>query len=145
MNSPVRIIREIDLGLPADELWSLVADGDRWSEWLVDDAAVGVRPGSDGTVVDDGERRHVHVHTVRHGERVAFDWWRDDAVGGPTTVDGGERSRVEFEIVRDGERTALRVTETLVEATDLAAARASARWDVRLLVMHLAGAALART
>ena len=139
MDAPVRITREIDLDLPPDELWSLVADGERWQEWLVDAGAPGVRPGASGIVLDDGERRHVHVRTVEHGERVAFDWWADGDEAG--------RSHVELEIVRGGDRTGLRVTETFASATVGAdpARDCETRWSVRLLALHLASCALART
>ncbi|MFN8021566.1 MAG: SRPBCC domain-containing protein [Acidimicrobiales bacterium] len=136
MDAPVRITREIDLDLSPDELWSLLADGDRWAEWLVDDGQLVLRPGADGVVVDDGTTRHVHVHTIEHGERVTFDWWADD--------EHADRSHVELEVVRDGDRTGLRVTETFACA-GTASARAEVSWDVRLLVLHLATCALART
>lgn len=138
MDAPVRITREIDLDLPPDDLWSLVADGERWHEWLVDAGAPGVRPGSTGVVVDDGERRHVHVRTVEEGERVTFDWWTDDDVS---------RSHVELEIVHEGDRTGLRITETFASAmVDASIAKDhEARWSVRLLALHLASCALVRT
>lgn len=138
MDAPVRITREIALDLSPDELWSLLSDGGRWPEWLIDHGTPAVRPGSTDQVIDEGERRHVHVRTVEPGRRVAFDWWTDEP---------SDRSHVELEIVRDGDRTGLRVTETFASATiapEFVAAAAD-RWDVRLLVLHLASCALART
>lgn len=139
MDAPVRITREIDLDLSPDELWELLADGDRWDEWLVDRGAPHVVPGASGVVVDDGEQRRVHVHTVEHGERVTFDWWSDD--------DARDRSRVELEIVREEGRTGLRVTETFASATTCASSATDRgiTWDVRLLALHLASCALVRT
>lgn len=139
MDAPVRITREIHLDLPADELWSLVADGERWQEWLVDAGAPCIRPGASGVVVDDGEQRHVHVRTVEQGERVTFDWWDED--------DHASRSQVELEVVRDGDRAGLRVTETFASATACASSTTDreARWSVRLLALHLASCALVRT
>ena len=136
MDEPVRITRELDLDISPDELWSLLADGERWSEWLIDEGAPTVRPGSIGRVVDASDHRHVHVRSVEPGERVTFEWWTDD--------DATDRSHVELEVVRDGSRTALRVTETFAR-TGAASAHAEVAWDVRLLVLHLASCALART
>lgn len=130
---PVTITREVDLDVSVDELWSLIADGDRWADWLVDGGAVEITPGATGTVHDDGGSREVHILDVDHHERVTFDWW-----------DGEGRSSVELEIVRTGERTGLRVTETFARA-GAASARASTTWSVRLLVLCLGAAALSRT
>ncbi len=146
MNEP-SVTRELDLDISTDELWSLIGDGERWPEWLTDGGSVEVQPGADG-VVRDGERlRNVHVRTVEPNERVTFDWWTDD-----------ERSTVELEIVHVGGRTGLRVTETFVfpgsasmsasmtsASSRSAAMRAGIGWDVRLLVLCLTTAALART
>ena len=126
------VTRHVELDLTVDELWSLIADGRRWAEWLVDAGSLEVAPGADGVVIDDGERRHVRVHTVEDGRRVAFEWWTDD-----------ERSDVQLELVPGDERTGLRITETFACAGS--AARASTAWDVRLLVLCLGSAALART
>lgn len=127
------VTRHVELDLSEEELWPLIADGRRWAEWLVDESAVEVGPGADGTVVDDGEHRDVRVHTVEHGRRVVFEWWTDD-----------ERSEVAIEVVPGDDRTGLRITETFACA-GAASARASIAWDVRLLVLCLGTAALART
>ncbi len=150
MHTP-SVTRELDLDISTEELWSLIGDGERWPEWLTDGGGVEVQPGADG-VVRDGERlRNVHVRTVEHNDRVTFDWWTDD-----------ERSTVELEIVHVGGRTGLRVTETFVHAGSAsmsasmsvsmtsgssrsAAMLAGIGWDVRLLVLCLTTAALART
>jgi uncharacterized protein YndB with AHSA1/START domain len=139
MDAPVRITRAIDLDLSPDELWSLLADGERWREWLVDSGAPDVVPGASGVVVDDGEQRRLHVRTVEHGERVTFDWWSDD--------DARDRSHVELEIIREEGRTSLRVTETFASATTraLSATDRAISWDVRLLALHLVSCALVRT
>ena len=133
MNDAVTITRQVELDTTVDELWSLIADGDRWSEWLVDESTVEVEAGADGTVVDDGERRDVRVHTVEHGRRITFEWWTE-----------GERSEVAIEVVPGDERTGLRITETFACA-GAPSARASIAWDVCLLVLCLGTAALART
>lgn len=147
MHEPTSVTREIELDVSTDELWSLIGDGQRWPEWLTDGGGVEVQPGADGVVRDGECLRHVHVHTVERNERVTFDWWTDD-----------ERSRVELEIVHVGGRTGLRVTETFGHAGSTsisasmnsgssfsAAARVGIRWDVRLLVLCLTSASLART
>lgn len=139
MDAPVHITRAIELDCSPDELWSLLADGARWSEWLIDAGAPTVRPGATGVVVDAGELRHVRVRTVEDGERVTFDWWTDD--------DATDRSHVELEIVPNGDRAGLRITETLASATTGASPVGDheVRWDVRLLTLHLASCSLVRT
>lgn len=139
MDAPVRITRAIDLDLSPDELWSLLADGERWHEWLVDSGTPDVRPGGAGIVSDDGIARHLHVRTVEHGERITFDWWTAD--------DASDRSSVELEIIQEDDRTGLRVTETFASATSgaLRASGCGVRWDIRLLALHLASCALVRT
>ena len=54
MDEPLIVSRDIDLDLPADELWSLIADGEGWETWLVDEAEVAVETGATGVVRDAG-------------------------------------------------------------------------------------------
>ncbi len=133
MDAPVTVTREVELDVSVDELWSLIGDGSRWHEWLVDDGSVDVRPGAAGVIREGDDTRYIRVRTVDHGERVTFDWWTDD-----------ERSTVELEIVRSGDRSGLRVTETFASAS-ANSSRAAVTWDVRLLVLCLGSAALMRT
>jgi uncharacterized protein YndB with AHSA1/START domain len=133
MDEQITITREVDVDTDATELWSLIADGERWSEWLVDDGAIEVAPGAGGIIVDDDVVRRVHVHSVELHERVVFEWWTE-----------GERSTVELEIVERGDHRSLRVTETFA-STLRASTDVGVTWDLRLLVLCLGSAALART
>jgi uncharacterized protein YndB with AHSA1/START domain len=133
MDEQITITREVDVDTDATELWSLIADGERWSEWLVDDGAIEVAPGAGGIIVDDDVVRRVHVHSVELHERVVFEWWTE-----------GERSTVELEIVERGDHRSLRVTETFA-STLRASTDVGVAWDLRLLVLCLGSAALART
>lgn len=142
MDEPIVITRDLDLDVPADELWQLVADGSRWAEWLTDAADVVVEPSRSGTVVDDdGVERRVSIHSIVPGERVRFAWWPSDhpdessmveLVVAPLPAVGGERSR-------------LSVIETY--ATASIATAAPAAWNLRLmlLVLCIDAVALART
>jgi len=131
MSEPTRVSRTIDTDLDAAELWSLVADGQAWARWLVDESDVDVTPGAQGTVVDDGVERHVRIEhrddrPDGDAARVAFTWWPDDR---PDLS-----SAVELVVLPTSQGSRLLVTETF------AAARASAtagtlRWDVRLLLL----------
>jgi uncharacterized protein YndB with AHSA1/START domain len=115
-----RITRTVETELTPDELWSLVADGEGWASWLVDDADIVVEPGATGTVVDDDEVRDVRIDRVEPHERVAFTWWPQ----GRTE----QATRVELVVVPG---------RLLISETKNAAPVASAaiRWDVRALVL----------
>lgn len=104
MRDEPAVRRDIDVPLPADDVWPLVADGDGWAEWLVEEADVAVESGGEGTVVDDGERRGVLVERVVPGERVTWTWWPSDRPD--------DASRVDLEVVPAAERTVVRITET---------------------------------
>ena len=97
MSEEPAVRRDIDVPLPLDDVWPLVAGGDGWTEWLVDEADVAVEPGSAGTVVDGGERRDVRIDQVVPGERVAWTWW---PAGRPA-----DASRVELVVVPAADRT----------------------------------------
>jgi uncharacterized protein YndB with AHSA1/START domain len=115
--------RDIDVPLDAADVWPLVGAGQGWTEWLVDEADLDVEPGAEGTIVDDGERRHVHVDDVVPGERVAWTWW---PAGRPA-----DASRVELVVLPAGGRTIVRVTES----------RGSrGRWNMRATLLASAGA-----
>lgn len=129
MSEPTRVRRTIDTGLSATELWELVADGDAWARWMVDESDVTVAPGADGTVVDDGVTRHVHIDHLDDdpdGARVGFTWWPDDR---PDLT-----SSVELVVLPAPQGSRLLVTETF--ATAHAGATASPlAWDVRLMLL----------
>jgi uncharacterized protein YndB with AHSA1/START domain len=139
-DDPVVITRDLHLDVPADELWRLVSDGERWAEWLTDRADVVVEPSRGGTVVDDGVERQVAIEAVDEGERVRFAWWPSDRPD--------EGSIVELVVAPvpsvDGDRSRLSVVETYACAS--VARPESRRWDVRLMlfVLRLDAVALAR-
>lgn len=128
MEQPTVVTRTVDLEMSPEDLWALVGDGDRWSDWMVDESAVEVAPGSDGRVHDDGVDRGVRITEVVEGERVLFDWWPADR---PDSV-----STVELEVVPRDSGAVLHIAETFPPARHLAlvmasASTASVAWDVR--------------
>ncbi|MBI5089313.1 MAG: SRPBCC family protein [Actinobacteria bacterium] len=140
-DDPVVITRDVDLDVPADELWQLVADGERWTEWLTEESEVVVQPAQHGTVVDDdGIERQVTIESVVPGERVRFAWWPSDRPD--------ESSTVELVVAPlpwiDGDRSRLSVIETYARAS--ATSTRPRRWDVRLMLfaLRLDAVALAR-
>ena len=110
MSEGPAVRRDIDVPLPLDDVWPLVAGGDGWTEWLVDEADVAVEPGAAGTVVDGGERRERRVDEVVPRERVVWTWW---PAGRPA-----DASRVEVVVVPAADRTRVRITETRAAAWD---------------------------
>ena len=124
MSDGTRITRTIDTDLDAGELWSLVADGDRWAEWMVDGADIEVDAGEHGTVVDGGESRDVRIDRVEPDRRVAFTWWphaRPD-----------QSSTVELVVIPSPTGSRLHVTETYARAR---AASNTLAWDVRAILL----------
>jgi len=139
MDAPLTIERLIDLDLPADELWALIATGEGWQRWMVDRAGLPVAPGSSGTVVDDGVERAVLVHEVIDRRSVTFHW------GEVGRID--DLSRVTLEIVETSEgRRALKVTEQWLAPSACADCplRAADRWDLRACVLCLTSATRCR-
>ena len=157
---PVVISRVVDLDVSTDELWTMVADGDRWSDWLAERSDVIVEPDRSGVVVDDdGIERGVAIHSVVPGERVRFAWWPTDRPG--------ESSMVELVVLPGGDsgRSRLSITEiyaagagapsigatsawTAASSASASSARAAnSAWDLRLmlLVLCLDAVALVRT
>ena len=122
MSEGTRITRTVETDLEVDELWSLVADGDGWARWMVDEADVEVAPGSGGSVVDDGVERSVRIDELTD-HRVAFTWWPDDR---PELV-----SAVELVVVPAVGGSQLRVTEISMSAS----AVPEAVWDVRMMLL----------
>lgn len=118
-DAPV-VQRDIEVDLPAADVWPLVGDGTGWAEWLVDEADVVVEPGREGTVVDDGERRAVRVDAVEPGESVTWSWW--------PVEQPADASTVRVLIVPAGGHTVVRITETRASAS-------VARWSLRAALL----------
>lgn len=150
---PVVLSRTVQLEVSTDELWNMVADGDRWGDWLAERSDVVVEPDRSGTVVDDdGIERSVAIHSVVPGERVRFAWWPTDRPG--------ESSVVELVVLPagDGDGSRLSITEIYATSSSICASSTSAStsasisaaisaWDLRLmlLVLCLQSVALVRT
>jgi uncharacterized protein YndB with AHSA1/START domain len=129
MDEPVIVNRDIDVDLPADELWSLLADSDGWERWLVDAADVAVESGATGVVRDDGQDRVVRIDEVVEGERVSFAWW---PAGRPT-----DASAVELVVQPASTGAVLHVTEVFPPQRGVLAMAASFKWEVRALAAWL--------
>ena len=124
------ITRTVETELPVERLWELVADGESWPAWMVDEAQVDISPGAQGTVIDDGHERAVHIGVVAD-QRVSFTWW-------PV---GDERlaSTVELVVLPRSGGSALHVTERFpATLTASAATTAGMAWDIRTLLLVLA-------
>jgi uncharacterized protein YndB with AHSA1/START domain len=121
----IEVTRSIELDLQPGELWELIGDGERWADWMVDDVAVDVSPGSMGVVTEGGERRAVRIDEVDEGERVAFEWWPAGRLD--------ESSTVELRIVPARRGTVLEVVETFPAAARLSALAAASAWNARVL------------
>ena len=68
--SETLITRTVETELSAERLWALVGDGAAWATWMVDEAAVEVRPGGEGVVVDAGAERAVRIGSIGDGAAV---------------------------------------------------------------------------
>lgn len=133
---PIIVTRAIDLDLSPQALWDLVGDGDRWSDWLVDEGRVDVRPGATGTVTDREVERTVRVDRVEPDTEVEFSWWPSDRPDLASTV----ALRVEDE----GASSVLRVVEVLPPTASLDVTAVAVAWEVRAVSAWACSLALAR-
>jgi len=142
---PVTLTRDVNLDLPVDDLWSLVADPEGLGLWLGDSVDLDVQPGGTGVVRDDDSAgtviRHVRVDRVEPVHELAFTWWRDD--------DPGAASHVVFRLTPVPGGSHLHITETLpplpsasLTATALACT-ARIAWEVRAISLWACAAATA--
>jgi uncharacterized protein YndB with AHSA1/START domain len=115
--------REVDVDLPADDVWPLVGDAEGWSAWLVERADVVIEPGGEGTVVDAGESRRVHIGDIEPGRSVTWSWWPAERPGDASTV--------RIVVVPAGATTRLQITETRASAF----AQARSRWTARTTLL----------
>ncbi len=118
-----RITRTVETDLDAEELWAMVADGDAWARWMVDESDVEVVPGRAGTVVDDGVARGVRIDRL-DDHQLTFTWWPQHQ---PELV-----SAVQLVVLPASGGSRLHVTETYLSAS---ATAAPAAWDVRLMLL----------
>jgi hypothetical protein len=126
------IERNADLDLTMNELWSLISTSEGWSSWLVDNADVTIVTDAEGTAIDDGVERVVHIDSVIEGSGIRFSWWECDD---PTSV-----SYVQFDIVElPAGRSHLHITERFLGSASTAATSCSVAvaWDVRLVSLWL--------
>jgi hypothetical protein len=105
----MEIRRDVELEVDAAAAWQLVADPDRWADWLGDAVDIAVEDGAVGTVEDDGIVRFVHIDRVHVGRRVEFTWWEA----------GGDVARVVLEVEATPTGSRIRITERVELRHDL--------------------------
>jgi uncharacterized protein YndB with AHSA1/START domain len=111
--------RETVLDAPRDAVWALVADPAGLATWLADDVDLeAVEAGASGSVIEDGELRHVTIEEVEDGRRVALSW----------CAPGADPTLVELTLDDDpdapGRRTRMVVVEIPLVTLRVAAAQA---------------------
>jgi len=71
----MRIEREIELPVPAEEAWEAITESERLEEWFANEVELDLREGGAGVFRwADGEERHAVVEEVVPLERFAFSW-----------------------------------------------------------------------
>lgn len=137
------VTRTVELEAQVDDVWQAVTTAELLSGWLEGEVAVDLRPGGDGTIVEpDGAVRRVRIDEVEPARRLSLHWWPEDGSSPASTV--------ELDLHPTPGGTRLVVTETLsawppVRAAlqpgshraraSAATSAASARWDLRLLLL----------
>ena len=130
MDEPLTVHRDVDLDLPADELWRLISTAAGWREWMVDGADLAIVAGAEGVLTDDGVQRMVRVDEVVDGRSVTFHWCEPGR--------GDDLSAVRLQLVERPEGgVRLRITEEWLAPHACAECplRAAARWDLRACVL----------
>jgi uncharacterized protein YndB with AHSA1/START domain len=123
--------RHVTLPTDIEGAWDLLTRPEELGAWLGDEVVLDPIPGARGTVLErDGTRRHLVVHDVEAGRRIAWRWWTD---GSQPDV-----SQVEITLLPTDEGTLVRVVEQLATQPTparQAEARASTAeaWSHRLL------------
>ncbi len=137
----MQVRRQIDLDADLARVWRALTDPDELGDWLGGPVELEMRPGSNGTVVDDeGTLRHALIRDVDPERRLSLRWWPTDGDGM-----GGPVSEVTFELCPTESGTRLVVTETPLEPTTAQASIAKASyWEARLdtLWLRVSAAAL---
>src|SRR4051812_36326849 len=120
----MELTRRVDLDASAEELWELISEPDRLSEWLGESVDLDVRPGGTGAVTDDGVLKFVHVDRVEPGRALSFSWWEPDQPQ--------QTAQVLFQISsRPGGGSRLDITETLCAAEPAS----RLRWEARVCLL----------
>lgn len=71
----MRVEREIELPVPAEEAWEAITESERLEEWFANEVELDLREGGAGVFRwADGEERHAVVEEVVPLERFAFSW-----------------------------------------------------------------------
>ena len=146
------VTRTVELEAGVDDVWRAVSTPELLSGWLDGEVEVDVRPGGDGTIIEpDGAVRRLHIDEVEPARRLALHWWPEDGSSPASTVEldlhptpGGTRlvvtetlaphlawARAALQSGSHGARAALQSGSHGARAS----AAASARWDVRLLLL----------
>ena len=124
IDDSISVTRSVELDVPPKEAWGLIGDGERWADWMVDEASIDVSPGETGEVIDAGERREVRVGRVESGESIAFEWWpaqrRDLA------------SVVELTVVPARSGAVLEIVESFPSRGAISASAIASAWQPRL-------------
>lgn len=127
------VTRQVRLDISPDALWAAITDRESLEAWLGERVDVDLRPGGEGTIVDDGVTRDVVVQRVHDGRGWSFEW----------RVDEAPVSTVSFEISStDDGASVLTITETL-DAEAQARSGGGFRWELCALLLWACTAAVA--
>ena len=95
----MRVVREIEVPSPPDEVWRALTEPERLEEWFANDVELEPEVGGKGVFRwSDGEERHAVVEEIVPERRFAFVW-------------GDDASRVSIELEEIDAGTRVTVTE----------------------------------
>ena len=104
---PDVVERCVEVAAPAADVWEVVADPERLSEWLNVEVDMDVRPGGAARFVTPDGRRLGVVEEVVPEERLVFCWWPSPGFG--------RTSRVEIDLRESADGgTEVHVVETFL-------------------------------
>jgi uncharacterized protein YndB with AHSA1/START domain len=127
----VRVVREVLLPAPADEVWEALTDADRLEDWFANDVELDLERGEGVFRWGDGEERRAVVADSDPNRRLALRWWDPEEVGW--------EAEVVFTLEEVAEGTRLVVTES---QTGPQACAGEWSWA---LALHVHGRSLLRT
>ena len=71
----MEVKREIEFGLPPDEIWRALTDEEELEQWFANDVELDAVPGGEGVFRwDDGETRHALIEELEPERRFVFTW-----------------------------------------------------------------------